>query len=168
MNTRIKFTRQLLDRARADLERPHAFAHERVGFFTAGATVCDGTIVLLARDYVPVDDADYLYNPKVGATIGGNAMRKALQFAYRARSALLHVHSHGGRGRPEFSGVDLKSGAEFVPAFFHAIPRMPHGMVVLSADSASAKIWFGENEAGEYTSGFTSVGTPLLKFGDRR
>jgi hypothetical protein len=168
MNTRIKFTRQLLDRARTDLERPHVFAHERVGFFTAGATACGDTVMLLARDYVPVDDADYLYNPTVGATIGSNAMRKALQFGYRARSSLLHVHSHGGRGRPEFSDIDLKSGAEFVPAFFHAIPRMPHGMVVLSTNSASAKIWFGENETGKYASGFTSVGVSLAKFGDRR
>jgi hypothetical protein len=167
MKTRIKFTRQLLDRARTDLERPHAFAHERVGFFTAGATACGDIVVLLAREYVPVDDADYLRNPSVGATIGSNAMRKALQFAYRARSSLLHVHSHGGRGLPEFSGVDLKSGAEFVPAFFHAIPRMPHGMVVLSTNSASAKIWFSESETGEYASGFASVGAPLVKFGER-
>jgi hypothetical protein len=168
MKTRIKFTRQLLDRARADLDRPHSFAHERVGFFIAGATACGHMVILLARDYVPVDDADYLYNPKVGATIGGNAMRKALQFAYRARSSLLHVHSHGGRGRPEFSDVDLKSGANFVPGFFHAIPRMPHGLVVLSTNSASAKIWFSENEDGEYASGFTSVGAPLAKFADCR
>jgi hypothetical protein len=167
MKTRIKFTRRLLDRARADLERPHMFAYERVGFFTAGATAYGDTILLVARSYIPVDDADYVHNPKVGAMIGSNAMRKALQFAYRARSSLLHVHSHGGWGRPEFSGVDLKSGAEFVPGFFHAIPRMPHGMMVLSADSASAKIWYGENEAGEYASGFTRVGAPLVKFGDR-
>jgi hypothetical protein len=167
MKTRIKFTRHLLDRARTDLKRRHPFAHERVGFFTAGAVACGDTVLLLTRSYTPVEDADYLYNPKVGATIGSDAMRKALQFAYRARSSLLHVHCHGGRGRPEFSGVDLDSGAEFVPGFFHAIPKMPHGMVVLSDDSATAKVWFGESESGEFVSGFTSVGAPLVKFGDR-
>jgi hypothetical protein len=167
MKTQIKFTRYLLDRARADLRRPHPFAHERVGFFTAGAVTNGDTVLLLARSYAPVEDADYIHNPNVGATIGSDAMRKALQFAYRARSSLLHVHCHGGRGRPEFSGVDLDSGSEFVPGFFHAIPRMPHGMLVLSEDSATAKIWFGESEAGQYASGFTSVGAPLVKFGDR-
>ena len=167
MKTHIKFAKQLLDFARADLARRHTFAYERVGFFTAGATVCTGAVTLLIRAYVPVDDADYLHNPKVGATIGSNAMRKALQFAYRTRSSLLHVHSHGGRGRPEFSEVDLDSGSEFVPGFFHAIPRMPHGMMVLSSDSASAKIWFDESEIGEYASEFTSVGAPLVKFGER-
>ena len=70
MNTHVKITRRLLDRARADLERPHAFAHERVGFFTAGATAYGGMVMLLVRDYMPVDDADYVYDPTVGACIG--------------------------------------------------------------------------------------------------
>jgi hypothetical protein len=80
---------------------------------------------------------------------------------------LLHVHAHGGRGRPEFSGIDLRSGAEFVPGFFHAIPRMPHGMIVLSNDSATAKVWLDECDHGTYVSGFTAVGAPLVKFGGR-
>ena len=53
-----------------------------------------------------------------------------------SRSALLHIHSHGGFGWPDFSDVDLKSGREFVLGFFHSVPRMPHGMLALRALSA--------------------------------
>jgi hypothetical protein len=167
MKTYIKITNQLLALIRTDLRRPHHFAHERVGFIKAGASLTGETLQLFATAYQPVADDDYERDPMVGARIGGNAMRKALQFAYKSRGALLHVHTHGGRGRPEFSGIDLESGAEFVPGFFHAIPRMPHGMVVLSNDSATAKLWLDEDDTGGYASGFAAIGSPLVKFGAR-
>jgi hypothetical protein len=167
MKAYITITNQLLALIRSDLRRPHGFAHERVGFIKAGASLTGATLQLFAIAYQPVADDDYEHDPLVGARIGGNAMRKALQFAYKSRSSLLHVHAHGGRGRPEFSGIDLKSGAEFVPGFFHAIPRMPHGMVVLSNDSATAKLWLGEDDTGTYVSGFAAIGSPLAKFGGR-
>jgi hypothetical protein len=163
----VKIACELLASIRADLRRRHAFAHERVGFLKAGASMADGTLLLFAIAYQPVADEDYERDPLVGARIGGSAMRKGLQFAYQSRSALLHVHAHGGRGRPEFSGIDLRSGAEFVPGFFHAIPRMPHGMMVLSDDSATAKVWLDESDHGTYASTFIAVGAPLVKFGDR-
>jgi hypothetical protein len=168
MKSYIKITNQLLAQIRRDLRRPHRFAHERVGFIKAGASITGETLQLFAVAYQPVADEDYEQDPLVGARIGGNAMRKALQFAYKSRSALLHVHTHGGRGHPEFSGIDLKSAAEFVPGFFHAIPRMPHGLVVLSNDSATAKLWLDEEDTGTYVSGFAAIGSPLVKFGGRR
>jgi hypothetical protein len=167
MKIHVKITGELLASIRADLCRRHAFAHERVGFLKAGASMVDRTLILFAIAYQPVADEDYERDPLVGARIGGTAMRKGLQFAYQSRSTLLHVHTHGGRGRPEFSGIDLRSGAEFVPGFFHAIPRMPHGMIVLSNDSATAKVWLDEFDHGSYASCFTAVGAPLIKFGDR-
>ncbi|MCA1436800.1 hypothetical protein I6F33_28035 [Bradyrhizobium sp. BRP20] len=167
MKIHVKIAWELLASIRADLRRRHAFAHERVGFLKAGASMADGALLLFAIAYQPVADDDYERDPLVGARIGGSAMRKGLQFAYQSRSALLHVHAHGGRGRPEFSGIDLRSGAEFVPGFFHAIPRMPHGMIVLSNDSATAKVWLDESDRGTYASSFTAVGAPLVKFGER-
>ncbi|MBB1090449.1 hypothetical protein HUU61_04030 [Rhodopseudomonas palustris] len=168
MNIHLKITDQLLSTARSDLDRPHRFAHERVGFFTAKATIADGILIILAADYQPVADEDYERdpNPNVGARIGSNAMRKALQFAYRSRASLLHVHSHGRLGQPQFSRVDLISGAEFVPGFFHAIPRMPHGMMVLSNDSANAMIWLNENDRGRYVSEISVIGPQIIKHGD--
>lgn len=168
MKARIKIPNTMLDEIRHDLHRPHAFAFERVGFITAGVTQAGpGQLLLLARAYRPVADEDYVPDRSVGVKIGSDAMRKAAQFAYQPRSALLHIHTHGGIGRPEFSGVDLKSGAEFVPAFFHSVPRMPHGMLVLSNDSATGLLWFGPEDAGTYAAEFIGVGAPYRKFGER-
>lgn len=168
MKAIIKITNSMLAQMRRDLHRPHAFAYERVGFLTAGvATAGDGQLLLLARAYQAVADDDYVPDRTVGVAIGSDAMRKAAQFAYQPRSALLHVHSHGGVGRPEFSGVDLRSGAEFVPGFFHSVPRMPHGMLVLSNDSASGMLWLSPEGGGTYVAEFIGVGAPYQKFGVR-
>ena len=168
MKARIKIPNPMLDEIRRDLHRPHSFAYERVGFLSAGvAEAGQGQLLLLARAYHPVADEDYVPDRTVGVKIGSDAMRKAAQFAYQPRSALLHIHTHGGLGRPEFSGVDLQSGAEFVPGFFHSVPRMPHGMLVLSNDSATGLLWFGPEDTGSYVTEFVGVGAPYRKFGAR-
>lgn len=168
MRARLRIPCAMLEIMRVDLHRPHRFAYERAGFLTAGAATAgqDG-LLLIARDYRPVDDADYVPDPSVGVKIGPEAMRKAAQFAYQARSTLLHVHSHGGQGRPDFSGVDLRSGGEFVPGFFHSVPRMPHGMLVLSDNSATGLLWLGTEDRGAYIVEFVGIGAPLRKFGRR-
>lgn len=118
MNVCLKINGDLLDEVRADLRRPHAFAHERVGFLTAAAASDgQGGMMLLVRRYQDVADEDYEWHPKVGAQIGSNAMRKAAQASYRPPSALLHIHTHGGHGRPGFSRIDLDSAVTFVPGF---------------------------------------------------
>lgn len=168
MKVRIKIPNALLADIRQDLHRPHPFAYERVGFLTAGAAQAgEEGLLLLARDYRPVADEDYEQDPTVGAMIGSDAMRKGVQFAYQHRSALLHVHTHGDVGQPDFSRVDLRSGAQFVPGFFHSVPRMPHGMLVLSDDSATGLIWFGEDGPVAYVAEFVGVGAPYRKFGAR-
>lgn len=168
MKAVIKIPNAMLRVIREDLHRPHAFAYERVGFMTAGvAQAGPGRLLLLARDYRPVAEEDYVPDRTVGVKIGSDAMRKATHFAYQPRSTLLHIHTHGGLGRPDFSSVDLKSGREFVPGFFHSVTKMPHGILVLSNDSATGLLWFSPDDTGTYISGFVGVGAPFTKFGAR-
>jgi hypothetical protein len=168
MKIHIKITEALMAQVRSDLHRRHAFAFERVGFLTAGATRSrDGDILLLCRSYHPVADEDYEASATVGAQIGSDAMRKAIEVAYPSKSALLHIHTHGGRGVPAFSRTDLVSGAQFVPGFFNALPRTPHGLIVLSNTSAKGLVWMAKNAKPQYVDGFTQVGRPVQKFGDR-
>lgn len=143
---------------RSDLARPHAHAWERVGFIAAAATGAGKGVLLLARGYMPVADEDYLRDTGVGAAIGSNAFRKALQWAYRDKSTLLHVHAHHGSGRPGFSGVDLRSGSDFAPSFFTTVPRMPHGMVVLSDDCAYGLLWLAEDRPPVPIEDFSQTG----------
>ena len=159
MNVTIRIPAPLLNSVRRDLNRPHAHAWERVGFMAAMAAASPGELLLLVRGYQAVRDEDYVHAPGVGAEIGSEAFRRALQWAYRPKSALLHVHTHHGRGRPSFSGVDMRSGAEFVPSFFTTVPRMPQGMIVLSGDSADGLIWFAEDRDPVRVGAFTQIGT---------
>ena len=152
---------------RADLERPHRFAFERVGFLTAGTARVQDGFLLVCRSYHPIADEDYERSNSVGAQIGSSAMRKGIEAAYANSSSLIHIHTHGGVGDPEFSGVDLRSALGFVPGFFNALPRMPHGLVVLSDDSARGLLWTGRNNEPHNINGFVQVGSAVQKFGDR-
>lgn len=165
MNITLRITDALLASVRADLGRPHRFALERVGFLTAGAARVQGGILLLCRAYHPVGDEDYERSRTVGAQIGSAAMRKGLEAALANNSALIHVHSHGGRGNPDFSGTDLRSADEFVPGFFNALPRVPHGLVVLSDDSARGVVWTSRRDRPRDINGFVQVGSAVRKFG---
>lgn len=158
MRITIRIASLMLDEMRADLSRPHQHAGERVGFMAAAATGSPGELLLLVHGYRAVDDADYDRSAHVGAQIGGEAFRKALQWAYRPKSALIHVHTHHGKGKPGFSGVDIRSGSKFVPSFFTTIPRMPQGMIVLSDDSAAGLVWLDEHQKPEAIDIFAQVG----------
>ena len=163
MNVHLKIDGRLLDQVRQDLCRPHPFAHERVGFFTAGVADLGDQLLLLVRDYTQVADEDYEIDHKVGAKIGSAAMRKAVQSAYRPAAALLHVHTHGGRGKPGFSGVDLNSARTFVPGFFETTPRMPHGLLVLSNDAAHGLLWLAGDRPPVIIDQFQRIDAPLKR-----
>lgn len=163
MKVHLRIDGRLLDHVRQELRRPHAFAHERVGFFTAAAADLGDRLLLLVRDYTPVADDDYEIDRKVGAKIGSAAMRKAAQSAYRPAATLLHVHTHGGRGKPGFSGVDLNSGKDFVPGFFETTPRMPHGLLVLSDDAAHGLVWLANDRPPLTIDQFQRIDAPLQR-----
>lgn len=141
MKAHMKISGALLRAIRTDLRRQHAFAAERVGFIFAGVAQTESGVALLCRDYTPVADEDYVDDPRVGAMMGETAIRKALQHAMATKSAALHVHEHGHRGRPGFSGIDIRENAKFVPDFFKVAPFTPHGAIVLSHDSAAGQFW---------------------------
>ncbi len=160
----FKITADLLAAIRADLVRPHAFAHERVGFIAAGLSTWGTGLLVLAREYRPVADDEYLKDPTVGAMMGPDAIRHALQWALQEGAAMFHVHSHAGSGIPRFSGIDLRESAKFVPDFFKVAPECAHGAVVLSDTAAHGLVWLSRSEAGVSMSSFVSVGVPLRKW----
>ena len=108
MNIRFKITSALLATVRIDLRRPHPFARRLVGFIAAGLAAAHDQLLILAREYRPVRDDEYLADPSVGAMMSAEAIRRARQWAINDRVAIFHVHTHGGRGVPGFSGVDVR------------------------------------------------------------
>lgn len=161
MKVRFKITTSLANDVRSNLRRPHPFAYERVGFISAGMSASGSDLLVMAREFRPVEDDEYLNDQTVGAMMGPEAIRKALQWAMSEKAALFHVHSHGGHGRPGFSGIDLRENAKFVPDFLKVAPRFGHGAIVLSDDSAFGQIWLSRTHSAEFFDHFVGVGTPL-------
>jgi len=165
MSITFKIPRRLLRQVRADLARPHPFAFERVGFISAGVAAAGDDLWLLAREYRPVDDNDYLRDDSVGAMMGPEAIRKALQWAMKTGQAVFHVHTHGGNGVPGFSGTDLREHSKFMPNFFQFAGKSPHGALVLSDNAASGQVWLQPTGAGDYIDRFVEVGMPIKMWG---
>lgn len=162
MNVHFKIRADLLAHIRRDLARPHAFAYERVGFISAGISrIGSGSLMLLARAYHPVDDGDYLQDSSVGAMMGSDAIRKALQRTFQSGSVALHIHCHEHRGRPSFSGVDRRENAKFVPNFFNVAAHTAHGALLLSYDSAAGDLWLSRDAAPIPITRFSAIGAPL-------
>src|SRR5208282_810120 len=153
MRIMFKLTKRLLEKVHARLEQSHPFAFERVGFLLCrSGRLDDGGVVILA---------DYLDDPGVGAMMGPNAIRKALQTSYNRQASMFHVHMHLHRGRPHFSGIDETESAKFVPDFWNVQPYLPHGAIVLSEDSACGKSWIPGLQAPVEISQFSVVGIPM-------
>lgn len=145
-----------------DLSRRHAFAAERVGFLAcAAAALSNDGLLLLGDAYHPVADHHYLDDSSVGAMMGSDAIRTALQIAYNKNVSMFHVHRHEHPGRPRFSPVDLRESARFVPDFFKVRPAMPHGVLVLSHDSMAGMCWLPGRESYVPIDEFVVVGPQI-------
>ena len=148
---------------RADLRRPHAFAYERVGFMTIRAAATKSALILLPQEYHPVADEDYLPDDSVGAMMGPEALRKALEMALLQKVGVLHVHLHDFPGRLWFSSTDLREQEKFIPDFFKVRKKMPHGAVVLGPEAAAGRVWLGPKRV-EVISEFNIVGSRFELF----
>lgn len=139
MRVTFKITDQLLDSIRDDLKRPHRFAAERVGFISARSAMTKN-IIVVAEGYHPVADDDYVDDMSVGAMMGQEAIRKALNVALLKPVGMFHVHIHSHHGRPGFSRTDLREQKKFVPDFFK-VSNLVHGAIVLSYDRQTGSLW---------------------------
>ena len=137
----FRTTDRFLKDVRADLSRPHPFAAERVGFISVRAAANNEALLLIAADYHPLSDDEYIEDRSVGAMMGQEAIRKALNVALLQSAGMFHVHMHEHEGRPRFSRIDLREQIKFVPDFFKVRQGMPHGAIVLSRDLANGRAW---------------------------
>jgi hypothetical protein len=161
VSTRLRILRSFFDEIVSDLQRRHEFAFERVGFIACRSGTVEGGTLLLPTGYDPVLDGDYLPDETVGARIGSNAIRRAMQHALENDVTMLHVHFHGNNGRPFMSGVDKRESQKLVPAFFNVRPGRPHGALILSRDSAALWLWEGKEQRACPVDDISIVGNPM-------
>lgn len=163
----FKIQRAMLTRIHADLSRRHPFAAERVGFISCKVAALHGNgLAVLAHDYHPVHDDHYEDDPSVGAMLNAAAFREFLQYSYRNRAAMFHVHRHEHHGRPRFSRVDVSEARKFVPDFWKVQRALPHGVLVLSHDQIHGLCWLPESRATTPFERYMIVGFPTTSIAE--
>lgn len=142
MRVEVRLCREFFKTAVADLRRPHPVAYERVGWVFAKQTVASmNDVLLFAVEYAPVADADYLEDHLVGASFNAAAIRTAMQRSRATGLACLQVHLHDHQGHTAFSSIDCRTIDKLASSLQVVAPNTAHGGLVLSHDSATARIW---------------------------
>ena len=150
---------QMLD----DLRRPHPYAEERVGFLhTTSKVLADNTVLIIATEYIPVEDENYIDDDRVGAKINSVAIRAAMQRSLERKGGCFHVHLHDHRGQPGPSRTDKNGLPGVVESLANIAPAQANGFLILSQNSfyASIKI-LGEKEFLQ-PNAVSVVGKPML------
>lgn len=162
MKVRFRILKGLHNRVREDMARRHEFAFERVGFVSAklGNRGTDELLVL-ATNYHPVADENYIDDPGSGARINSAAIREAMQLILDTGEGLFHVHRHAHRGKPGFSSMDLKETPRIVSSLRVVGPDQAHGMILLSNDHCIARVWTPLSDEPLVADRVTIVGYPM-------
>lgn len=169
MNLVFKIRRDMLELIHKDLSRRHAFAWERVGFLACkAASLRDAGAAVIAFEYLPIADDHYEDDRAVGAMLGADAFRVALQFCYKNQSAMFHVHRHEHLGAPDFSHVDVSEARKYVPDFWKVQRTLPHGALVLSQDDMRALCWHPQLPKPRYFDEYVIVGVPTKRILEKR
>jgi len=158
----LKLPATLVAAVRADLQRPHPFDCERVGFIKAKqGALPNGGVVLLGYDHLVVPDNAYEKDDTVGARIAAAGFMPARQAAFSYRLSIVHVHLHDHVGRPGPSITDRRETSAFMPDFVSVARSVPHAALILSRDSGHATAWFGSQVLP--VSPISIVGMPMRK-----
>ncbi len=162
MNIGIKLSRTLDDQIRKDLNRPHKFAFERVGFVSSRYTPVDGNgILVLLSGYLSVDDDDYMEDDSVGARINGNAIRKAMQKVLDTKEGMFHVHIHPSNAVPGLSLVDKEEIPPVVQNFRNVDGGAVHGILLMSTSRYKAFVMLPKEPKLIPTTRVSVVGFPM-------
>lgn len=163
--TEIRLSRAFFEAMVADLRRPHKFAAERVGFAWGRFEPDAGSKgLVLLNGYQTVDEAHYIKDRTVGVRISGDAIRWAMQLALDGQTeqtCVFHVHLHDFRGKPQPSRTDSMEIPPMVRSIARLAPEIPHGFLILSANSMAAWVLQPETEklveAGCYVCGAPAI-----------
>jgi hypothetical protein len=158
----LKISKTVFNTIITDLQRPHKFAYERVGFLYVKTGSIENQIQqILATTYVPIPDDNYIMDSKVGAKINSTAIRNVMQRILTTGEGALHVHMHDNVGVPRFSRVDRESLVTLIPSFQSCNTKTAHGALLLSRNLSTALVWLPNKKEPIFVDNITIVGYPL-------
>ena len=157
----LRIPRALFNYMESDLSREHDFAYERVGFLFVNTGHTQNNTLLLASDYVPVADDNYIRDSEVGAKINSSAISEVMQKILDTGHGALHVHIHHLSGIPQFSKIDNKNLSLLIPSFKSVGRGTINGALLLQNDSFNSLIWLPGQESPTKLNELTIIGYPL-------
>lgn len=168
MTPEIRMSRYLYDEVRTDLERPHPFAAERLGFLFGklGNRGTSNPLVLLHR-YGGLRDDQYVDDPRSGGRMDSSGIREAMQEVLdhrKEQEGAFHVHLHEHHGPTGLSLMDRREIPELVRSLRAVGRSAPHGFLVLSLDHGLGWVWLPQADEPLEASRITVVGAPISVF----
>lgn len=130
-------------------------------FSVAVGRIDPDRLLLLIPNYHTIPDEDYIDDPRAGARIGSAAIRAALQRILDCEFGQLHVHLHEHKGSPRPSTMDMRETPRLIESMVATDATRAHGAVILSHDSAWAKIWVPGIKQPVLATKITVVGFPF-------
>lgn len=161
MNITLRIPQSIYEDAKSDLERSHAYAAERVGFFSTSLLADENDPVVLVTGYQGVPDEHYIDDFRSGARINSQVIRTCLQRILDDGCGQLHVHVHGHTGLPWPSGMDERELPPLVRSMVVVGGAQAHGGVILSEDGACATLWMPGHKEPQTVKRISIVGFPL-------
>lgn len=159
---RFKIPKQIYNLMQEDLKREHLFAYERVGFlYTTSKLINNHTLLVLAKEYLPVCDDDYINDTSVGAKINSDAIRKSMQRLLDKKEGCFHVHLHDHVGTPSPSFTDKRGLSGVVESFCNISSKQANGYLILSKNSFYVSAKLGSEPDFSIAEQILVVGYPL-------
>ncbi len=131
---RIHVPRSLMHEMR-NITRPNEKRGEPLAFLLSRFASEDSRTILVGIEAIPFPDCAYIDGP-AGANFDTEWAVKIANEQIGANVGLLLVHSHGGKGMPDFSSVDQQTNRTVMGALAIGIRTAPYGAIVLSDTDA--------------------------------
>jgi hypothetical protein len=96
---------------------------------------------LLANEFLPYADGDYLERGVDKLVIDPVAVNNCIQRAKRLDLSIVQVHTHPLSNNANFSPTDLNGESEMLPVLHRRVPNRHHGSLVLGRQSSAARIY---------------------------
>jgi molybdopterin/thiamine biosynthesis adenylyltransferase len=135
----VRISEALFGAVRAHVEQ-FTEDSEEAGFLLCRVARADTTLVLVAKDWVPVPDEAKIVGSSV-LTWSSAFNAQTIGRAAADSACLVLVHSHGNTPAPVPSGDDSRHAQRLFRSASRIVGGRPHGALVLGAGAASGEFW---------------------------
>lgn len=136
---------------------------EHAGFVVAGIGKSDDTIILLARDFIPLRGVDLVSADKFGIQVEPKKLINLINVSYAKGHCLIEVHSHPWDGKAAMSKLDVSGVGEMVNYLSPEFPEAPYAAMVFTKNSFEAVVWFRKRKVAEAEVKIVGQKTSLFK-----